>query len=226
MSLVTDVAHPQAFYYSGLTNVISGPNAIAQGTGVNQRIGRQISLKSISFRWQIGNSNYSYTDANLASPLYDARPGSQFIYKWAVVLDTQCNGAIANFDDYIVPPANNVPIILGYRNLDETGRFKTLKSGTRKVPIRYIAVPQTAQYGAGTLIPYVEGWVGVFNDHADITVPMKGMKIQYSGATGAVSELKSNNIVLFVWWDDAMFTPLAGNELSFDIQTRTRFTDS
>lgn len=92
-----------------------------------------------------------------------------------LVLDTQCNGAAAGATDVLT----GTGMITAHMNLANSGRFKILKKWV---------IAQNATAGVTTAynnyVTYIEGY-------KKCKIPM-----EYSGTTGAISEIKSNNIFL------------------------------
>jgi len=127
--------------------------------------------------------------------------GNAFIY---VVLDTQCNGAAAAITDVLTGSGMSTALI----NLDNSQRFRILK----KIKVEF-------QPGAGVSAAYneVRKCVDVY---MKLNVPL-----EFSSTTGAITELRSNNIFLLAGGDGSnggVFDDLCavtGN-------CRLRYTDS
>ena len=122
--------------------------------------------------------------------------GQGWIY---VVLDTQCNGAAASITDVLT--GNNISTAL--LNLDNSQRFRILKK---------IYVNCQPQAGVSTAFNGVGQQVECYKK---LNIP-----IDYSSTTGAITEIRSNNIFLLAGTDgnsDDNMT-VAGN-------ARVRFTD-
>lgn len=94
-----------------------------------------------------------------------------------LVLDTQCNGAAAAIDDVFTGNNLNTAMI----NLANSRRFRILKKW------RFSWNPAAGAIGAGTL-PYMVKTIDFFKR---VNIPM-----EFSGITGAITEIKSNNIFL------------------------------
>jgi hypothetical protein len=112
---------------SGCTGAISVP---AQGDGESNRDGRKYTIKSV-FVSGVVNTN-SISDANDASDIAG--------YYFALVLDTQANGATIVSENVFVNPSTVGGAMLPQplRNLQYSKRFKILDS---------IYVPNTGTYG-------------------------------------------------------------------------------
>ncbi len=98
--------------------------------------------------------------------------------KLYLVLDKQCNGGVATIGDIL-----GTGSCLAFRNLQNVNRFKILAT-------RYIQLSSAAGAGNGT--------TNLFEGHIqDGQIIVRGdWPIEYSGTTGAISELRSNNIFL------------------------------
>lgn len=94
----------------------------------------------------------------------------------ALVLDKQCNGAAAAYTDIYTTNAIN-----SFRNMANSDRFTIIK--TWRMPMNPISVDS-----AGT--NYVYSWRNIVY-HKTCNIP-----IEYSSTTGAITEIRSNNIFL------------------------------
>ncbi len=164
---------------------------IKQGTGESERIGRKCTIRSIGWRF------------NVTLPEVDnaATPAPPDIVRIILYQDKQTNGAAAAVLD-ILETAN----IHSFNKLSNTSRFKTLMD--KVVTLNYSgmgsATADTVSQGE------VQRW-GTFYKKCNIP-------LEFSSTTGALSELRSNNInVLLI-----SFNGTAG----FKSQFRLRFSDS
>lgn len=121
---------------------------------------------------------------------------NSFIY---VVLDTQCNGAAAAVTDVLTGTNLSTALL----NLDNSQRFRILKK-----------IRVTFQPGAGVSTAYNSMYKQV-EFYKKLNIP-----IDYSSTTGAITEIRSNNIFLLAGSDGSDDTvTVAGN-------CRVRYTDS
>ncbi len=145
-------------------------NHIAQGVTENERVGRKCTVRSIHLHGTYQNSNV--TSVN------DTKNGVRII----VYLDKQANGATVAVSDIL----EDITATNGYnsfRNLANSGRFRILFD--KRFPIHYPAVAQTA---AGTFSTYLSMRNWSFHK-TGLSIPL-----EFNGATGAIGEIRSNNI--------------------------------
>lgn len=154
--------------------VVAGPgtiardscNLIAQGVTESQRVGRKCTIRAIGWRWDIALPN----TATVGS--------TSDVVRVVLYLDKQANGAIATVtgilktDDY-----------QSFNNLANKGRFRTLMDRT-------YSFSATAGSGRGSTdtLSFGENRI-IDNFFKKVTIP-----IEFSGSTGALTELRSNNI--------------------------------
>lgn len=161
-------------------------NEIAQGTTESQRIGRKCTIRNMSMRFRF--------DLNPESAAVD----NATVCRVIVYIDKQCNGATAAVTD-ILETAN----VYAYRNLANSGRFRTLMD-------RFYVL--NAQNGTATST----GKYSVFGQMFwSLNLP-----IEYSSTTGAISEIRSNNIGVMVIYDQNTV------DADFESYFRLRFSDS
>lgn len=145
---------------------ISAPSCllIAQGAGESQRIGRKCVVKKIGWRFTL-----SLPDQVALAPHAD-------IVRVILYLDKQCNGAAATTTQIL-----EVDQYQSFNNLANKKRFRTLMD--RTYDLNAIA---GAYDGADD-----KNWQRNVSDsfYKDCNIP-----IEYDGATGAITEIRSNNI--------------------------------
>jgi len=112
-----------------------------------------------------------------------------------VVLDRQANGALPAWADVF-----DLASLSSFRNLDNVDRFKILKDQIINVPIRTTNALHTDQTG------YWKRWYFKCN-----------LPLHYSSTTGAVTEMKSNNIAVMYIGDNAT--------VNFVGTVRAKYTD-
>jgi len=115
-----------------------------------------------------------------------------------IVWDKQANGT-AGVDGSVVLEQNNV---YGFNNLDNSDRFQILKD-------KWYTLNPMTQTGS-TANGFAEKLVRISCNNLNIP-------IMYSGATGAIGEIKSNNIIILVGGSTV--------DATFLWTTRVRYTD-
>lgn len=160
---------------------------IAQGTTEVTRIGRRVIIRKIQWRFQLQLD--SGTDQAATSD----------VVRVILFQDKQANGAAATVTN-ILETAD----YQSFRNLAESQRFTVLMDRTYD-----LVVPSAG--GNGTAIETGE-FVVSDSFYKDCSIP-----IEYSGTTGAITEIRSNNIGLL------LITKAAIGD--FFSQFRFRFTD-
>ncbi len=166
---------------------------IDQGVSEQQRIGRKIVLRSIMMRYDI---SLPEQDAAATPP-----PGDTL--RILIVHDKQCNGTTATVIGDGGPLFTND--INTFNNLNNKSRFRTLMDRTHN--LNYVTL---ASDGAG-LVSSAE----VQEHHTwfkKINIPL-----EYSGATGALTEVRSNNLFCVIMGERS--------HAGFDARFRLRFSD-
>lgn len=144
---------------------------IVQGTGPNQRIGKKIVLKSVSARIAFLSGHYNST----VNP-----PQNSTLIRMVCVLDTQTNGAVPAWTDIFAADNLYAPV-----NLANSERFRIIKEWMIDM------VKTTLTWDA------TEGWVQDNNIHTEKWNTKLDIPIEYSSTTGAITEIRSNNIYFF-----------------------------
>ena len=161
---------------------------IPQGYIDGERVGTQVIVKEIDIRATMG---YDST--------YNQDYGSQ-LFRVIVWQDKQCNGAAPTAPDIMrqVPSAPTQPDVSSAFNIHNENRFCILADKTYTFNCKASLV-QTA-FGPNPALAGVSK-----NMHikiCDLDIP-----INYSGTTGALSEIRSNNIgilYLFQYYDNGV----------------------
>ncbi len=169
----------------------TGVNLIAQGITESTRVGRVAFVKSFFLREQ-----FTLTEGVLQNASVD-------YVRTIVVLDKQCNGALPAVTDVLTVPTIK---FFGFNNLANKNRFKILHDKMTKVSI-------PAAGGNGTAIETCRGhsvrtWYKKFK---------KPVPIEFSDVTGAITEVRSNNLFI-------LSIGLQG-VAKWDAAIRLRFTD-
>lgn len=162
---------------------------IAQGTTESTRIGRRIRIWSVHVQGRFYHPGVT-TQANASN-----------VFKLVMLLDKQCNGAAPIATDLYESDE-----IYSFRNLANSRRFKTLHEQV---------LPATAFAGSGST--FATG---------DVHIPFRidkrfksGLEVEYDSTTGAITEIKSNNLVLGFVTEDGITNTTAL------CKVRVRFTD-
>lgn len=139
-------------------------NEIVQGAGESQRLGRKCTIKSLHIK------------GDVTLPPQTAASTSSDRLRFIVYLDKQTNGSAAAVTD-ILEAAN----INSYLNLANKGRFRILSDKMHTL-VAHGATASGAAYTFGEVAK-------AFNLNLKLNVPL-----EFDGATGAITELRSNNI--------------------------------
>ncbi len=166
-------------------------NLIPQGTTEKTRIGRKAVLKSINWRFDITMNDTSSADT------------TSEVFRVIMYLDRQCNGATA-----VVATAAGILETDDYQsfnNLANKGRFLTLMDRTYDL---------NCPSGSG------QNAADVFGEQVmhDSLFKKVDIPIEFDAATGAITEIRSNNI-------GVVLITKTGNLTTFASKIRLRFTD-
>ncbi len=162
---------------------------IAQGTTESERIGRRASIRSINWRFSIA----LLLQANTATPLTDT-------VRVILYLDKQCNGATAAVTDILEDDDYQ-----SFNNLANKSRFRTLMDRTYSFePPAASGADATAEWGP---LKIDETF------YKQCNIP-----IEWDSTTGAITEVRSNNIGVLLLSSSGVCT--------FNSAMRLRFSDS
>ncbi len=139
-------------------------NNIAQGITEVTRIGRKCTIRSINWRFQ------------LLLPTQTAGANTSDVVRVILYLDKQANGATAAVTDII--EANDFQ---SFNNLANKSRFRTLMD-------RSYTMNATAGGGNGSTEDYGETQIN------DTFFKKCNIPVEFDSTTGAITEIKSNNI--------------------------------
>ncbi len=163
-------------------------NLIPQGVTEKTRIGRKAVIKSINWRFDIVINDTGSADT------------TSEVFRVIMYLDRQCNGATATVvgilesDDY-----------QSFNNLANKGRFLTLMDRTYDL---------NCPSGSGQNAADVFGEQVIHDNlYKKVDIP-----IEFDAATGAITEIRSNNI-------GVVLLTKTGNLTTFASKIRLRFTD-
>ncbi len=165
-----DIVIDDAVVATAGTIAIDSVFKITQGTGESQRIGRQIQVKSINWRFECRLPIQS-----------GGGGGSSDVVRVILYQDKQANGAIAVKDDIVEDSADWQT----FNNLANRKRFLTLMDRT-------FTLNQTAGAGDGATNDWADTTI------SDTFFKKCNILVEYDGATNALTELQSNNIGLLL----------------------------
>lgn len=193
----------------GVANATQLPvNIIKQGDGERERIGRQISQKALTWRVTFTRLS-SETDVRVNSGVYACHV--------AIVIDTQCNGAVFDIDTLyqdgsLVSPA--VEFMGPLRNLEYTPRYQVLKHQMKLMgPGEFWGTTAgSTSAGRGSVVVGVKG-----------SIDLKGFKTQFIGTTASVANITDNAIYVMAWWHAEGLIG-TGTAVSVEAGARLRYT--
>lgn len=166
-------------------------NIIPQGVTESERIGRKCTIKSINWR---GTITLPEVDAAVT-------PGNTEYLRVILYLDKQCNGATAATTD-LLESAD----IYSFRNLANSSRFTFLLD-----KLHVLNYQTLASDGAGVVSSAAVARQFTLYKKCDIP-------IEFSSTTGAIGEIRSNNIGVLLL--------CSSGTASFYSKFRLRFSDS
>ncbi len=163
---------------------------IPQGVTEITRVGRRCTIRSINWRFHLIGA----TDANTAGPPPE-------VVRILMYIDKQANGATAAVTD-ILESAD----FQSFNNLANKSRFRTLMDRTYAM-----------NYLASTGADATAEWK--LEDIEDSFFKKVNLPMEFDSTTGAITEIKSNNIgVLLISRD--------GTNVGFGSKIRLRFSDN
>lgn len=189
-------------------------NNLAQGTALSQRIGSKFLIRSLLCKWKIFRIPQSTKDLSAGTNSYFLNPMSA---RLVVVLDTQANGQNPAWSDVFdttdqgggtQPAVEQFPLIANNR------RFKILSDERVFMPGPDIAGATATAVINGQA--YCKQYYKVWKE---------GLLIDCASSTANISEIRSNNLVAFVVFDENMSTFISG-QWNVALDTRIRFSDS
>ncbi len=183
-----DLTIDDAVIGTGANIVQDSCNKIPQGVTESTRIGRKCTVKAINWRFTMTLDS----NANFAN--------GQDVVRVILYLDKQCNGATA-VNTQILESSN----VHSFNNLANKSRFRTLMDRTYDL-YKFGGAPSGAAYATGEY--------GV----TDSLYKKCNIPIEFDNTTGAITEIRSNNIGVML----CTFTGIA----SFTSKMRLRFSDS
>lgn len=153
-------------------NVItdSSLNLVQAGNDANKRVGRQITIKSIHIRGQCSN-NADIPSDHIRVVVY-----------W----DQQCNGATATIGDLFTNGHQGRASVDSFLKLENSKRFKILRDMQIDLDTNSVSNPSASTPKYSVKIEY-------FQAHISCNIC-----VEFSGTTGAITEIKNNNIGIAV----------------------------
>ena len=168
----TDISTGPTIIAPGVATIIQPLALVAQGANAVQRIGRSILCKSIDVKinvkafWQPSAGNVSVQAVS---------------YRVDLILDKQANGAIPLPNDIYDGLIATVDACNRFDNLFNSDRFVRLKRWEGDIN------PSGFSSGVGS----------VLSVDRDLKCSKKlNLRMEFSGATGAIAEIRSNNLIL------------------------------
>jgi len=182
---------------------------ISEGSGESECIGRKVIVKSILIRFTISKNEQVQATTVATLPATLALMTTNATCRVALVLDTQCNGAIAAVTDVVTPAAQG---IFGLQNLANSSRFRIIKEWYANLNVE----TQVAAVTTGTTTAlFSDKKSQYFKWYKKVNIP-----IEYSSNAGArvIANVKSNNLY-FIYWCNT-------NDCIASGQIRVRYVDS
>ncbi len=176
---------------AGVTVAEDSCVTIAQGVTEVQRIGRKCTIRNIGWRFNI----------SLVSQVDEADPPKGDVVRILLYLDKQANGAAAT-STQILESAD----YQSFNNLANKSRFRTLMDRTYTID-HILAQTDGTNTGA-----YAE------TNIADSFFKKVNLPIEYDSTTGAITEVRSNNI--------GVLTISKNGTATFESKMRLRFSDN
>lgn len=167
-------------------------NEVAQGAAENERVGRKITITDLLIHFQM-----RCTTSTTATAIADS-------FRFIVYVDKQTNGAAATAAQILDGGGAGVDI-RSFRLLENASRFRILYDKVHPI--------ESSGGGVGAADNSVPK-VRQFSVYKKLKLP-----IEFSGATGDISEIRSNNIGVLI-----LSTNAAANCLA-SYTARIRYTD-
>lgn len=165
-------------------------NLVVQGVTEVQRIGRKFTIRSLEWKGTLG----------LAEKDAVATPQASDVVRMIVYQDKQANGATATAAQLL-----DTQTPLGFYNLENKGRFKILYDKNFTMNATNLASDGAGLVSSSSTNKY-------FTWRKKLNIP-----VEMGGVTGAITEVRSNNIGLMV---TSLF-----NQTQLTSKFRIRFSD-
>ncbi len=151
-------------------DITASINLIAQGTTESQRIGRKCVIRSIGWHFMI----------SLLIEQDQADIGGGDVLRIIMYLDKQCNGATAVVST--VAGILATPLYDSFNNLSNKSRFRTLMDRTYDLNRQVAGTDGANTVGSPALFMH------------DTFYKKCNIPLEFSSTTGAITEIRSNNI--------------------------------
>ncbi len=150
---------------------IFSTNLIPQGVTEQTRVGRKVTLRSISWRYKI------------TLPEIDAvaSPGPSDVVRCIVYIDKQTNKALSTVIQYL-----ELADYQSFFNLSNKSRFTTLMDRSYNMNYKTLASADASQFSSSE-----SSVIGKF--HRKLNLP-----IEFDSTAGAITEITSNNVVILL----------------------------
>lgn len=166
-------------------------NVIQQGVTESQRVGRKCTIRNLHWRYNV----------RLTEQAADTSPPASDVVRVILYVDRQANGAAATTTDIL--EEDNWQ---SFRNLANSGRFSIMYDKTHTLNQTAMTINGADNFNTNEVFREAQF-------HKTCMVP-----IEYSGTTGALGEIRSNNFGVLL---------LSINGVcSFDSKLRMRFSDN
>jgi len=196
-----DAAQTVTSTANGVTQALSnGANSqgdmlrIEQNTSESGRIGRKARLRSLEIKFLMKHSG----EINITSAAINTLHQTM---RMVIAKDRQSNGANPTYDlifqqvnDGVNPVFDSV---FGFRNLENKERFTILHDRRHTLNSK----TATVVGGAVEILPV--------EMTRNIRVNLKGTPVEFSGTTGGIAERRTNNIVMFLFFETAKKTEVS-----------------
>jgi hypothetical protein len=167
-------------------------NEVAQGAAENERVGRKMTITDLLIHFQL-----RVTTSTTASAVADS-------FRYIVYVDKQANGAAATPGQILEAGGAGVDIRC-FRLLENASRFRILYDKIHSIESNGGGVG-----AADNSVPKAR--------HFSVYKKLK-LPIEFSGATGAIAEIRSNNIGVLILSTNAAANCVTG------YTARIRYTD-
>ncbi len=175
---------------------------LKQGISASERIGRKCTIKKITLRLHI--SKDEGTSATIGTTAGGMENHVRFILFW----DKQCNGAQISATDLLVADT-----IFSFQSIENSKRFKILWDKTTRMVSTGIGQGDgTTNLSATSLVTKLLTYT------VRVNIP-----IEYSSTTGAITEMRVNNIGLVAWSEGVTGSRVIS--LTTESRIRIRFVD-
>jgi len=187
------------------TNALQDLLRIPQSTGESGRIGRKVRLRSleIRFTYRLGGN----ADNDAVVTIEHEFQTMRFI----IVKDKQCNGANATYSE-IFQHTGTVAVpttsVFAFRNLEYKERFTVLYD--RRFTLNYKTMAVTLNQADDQLVR------APVEMTKNIRINLKGTPIEYSALTGLTAERRTNNILIYAFYE-------TNNHTNLSLHSRIRF---